>query len=232
MKWYLSALLFCLGFGTLTSCGRSSGRSTKKKPSDCCIQNQSTSDEKPSTEPKPSDSDGVVRYELNSRSFSIDPKATEYISLVDNDLIFQSFKLTPYCPFSTDKILMGHSAGFYFIAPEIESIWHGVLDEKVPNPLFTVVMKVEINETNVKYHPITTDFYKKDWIAKHEDGKSFYTGVLDTLNMNWSSMKANYGNLPVFSGEVNENDSVKISMCFMAEALKLKVRSLKMLVLP
>jgi len=32
MKWHFSALLFCLGFGTLTSCGRSSGRSHKKNP--------------------------------------------------------------------------------------------------------------------------------------------------------------------------------------------------------
>ena len=32
MKWYLSALLFCLGFGTLTCCGGSSGRSGKEAP--------------------------------------------------------------------------------------------------------------------------------------------------------------------------------------------------------
>jgi hypothetical protein len=175
---------------------------------------------------------GGVGYDFSSRSFSIEPKATEYISLVDNDLIYQSSKLTPYCPFSTEKMLIGHSAGFYFIAPEIESIWHGILDEKVPNPLFTVVMKVEINETNVNYHPITTDFYKKKWMASHGDGTSFYRGVLDTLNLNWSSMKANSGNLPVFSGEVNENDSIKLSVCYMAEGLKLKVRSLKLLTVP
>lgn len=77
MKWHLSALLFCLGFGTLTSCGRSSGRSGKEAPPEKEIdegQKETGEKENPPVDSvkdqPPASAPNSITYEFQVESFS------------------------------------------------------------------------------------------------------------------------------------------------------------------